>query len=254
MSKQSKTLIKLIVLGVLTVFATIPVIAFGWFSNNNGISASGTGVTVKSLGLEIRSERNGADISVLEPSEEMKYIKNMIYDDEDKIRPSSSGYFEFYVHNANEDEYGFVFNAAVKNNEFSVGEGFKTPSDAASREKALKYINSHIMMFTEYKDGVYSGYIPTDGSVKRKVTKDNDGGHVVVYWIWIAYYDEIFTDKKNIIEESARKEIADYYSKEENRAKMFEGDEADENGYNQADCVIGTTIQHICFALNVWED
>ena len=95
MSKQSKTLIKLIVLGVLTVFATIPVIAFGWFSNNNGISASGTGVTVKSLGLEIRSERNGADISVLEPSEEMKHIKNVIYDDEDKIRPSSSGISSF---------------------------------------------------------------------------------------------------------------------------------------------------------------
>lgn len=267
MSKKTKTLIKLITLGLLTVCALIPFISFGWFSGNDKTPATGMAVTVKSSNLEIRATPDGPDIGALEHSSGMGTIKCEDSDQKTIISPSSQGYFEFYVHNPGATEYTLKFNADIKNNEFTENEGLKKAKDNYDEEiitKSLRYVRSHIMMFTdrtgENGNYTYSGYIAPGEEVSKAVTADNivedkNGESLykaTVYWVWVSYYDEIFTNTKTLIEENTRQNIASYYEAEEHSPEMFEGNK-NQDGYDQADSIIGSTIKNICFSLNVWE-
>lgn len=73
-----------------------------------------------------------------------------------------------------------------------------------------------------------------------------------IYWVWIPWYSDIFTPGSTVLTESERAEIAAYYtSGEQALAEMFNGGTADEQSFNEADYVIGTTIRYLCFCLNV---
>ena len=251
-SKTAKAFINLVIAGACVVFMLISAnIVFGWFSDNRVTRAEGISVSVKST-IEVRATRDGQDIGVLEPSPDMERLPNSRTD---SIRPGSSGYFDFYVYNPSAASYAFTFDLSVSNNEFRDNEGY-FPGNISDEIKAtaLRYVNAHIMFFTDRSDdGIYSGRIAPGESVRQEVTGTSPEPYAVrIYWVWIPWYSDIFTPGSTVLTESERAEIAAYYtSGEQALSEMFNGGTADEQSFNEADYVIGTTIRYLCFCLNV---
>lgn len=252
MSKKTSAFVGLLLAAAMIAFAVFAAsVGFSWFTNSAGASATGMSVSAKG-NLEIRAVRDGANIAVMQPSADMEHFSANLTG----IRPGESGSFTFYVYNPDRANFSFSYVLTVTNNEFLPGDtnkGFYADTTEAMREKALQHINAHLLFFREKNaDGTYSGWIP--GGQSEQVTATVQEQAVTVYWVWVPWYSDIFTDSGTLIDSVDRAKIAEYYGSGEHLSEMFESGEKSEDGYNKADYIIGTTLRHMCFDLTVQEE
>lgn len=249
MSKKTSAFVGLLLAAAMIAFAVFAAsVGFSWFTNSVGASATGMSVSAKG-NLEIRAEEGGKNIAVMAPFADMEHFggKNLT-----GIRPGESGSFTFYVYDPGRTEFDFSYVLTVKNNEFTDNQGFYAGTSEEQREAALQHINAHLLFFREKnEDGTYSGWIPGGQSEQVKATAQEQA--VTVYWVWVPWYSDIFTDSGTLIDPADRAKIAAYYG-EEHKADMFDEGEVSGDGYNKADYIIGTTLRHMCFDLTVQEE
>lgn len=251
MSKKTSAFVGLLLAAAMIAFAIFAAsVGFSWFTNSVGASATGMSVSAKG-NLEIRADRGGANIAVMQPSADMKRFGA----DLKGIRPGESGRFTFYVYDPGRTEFDFSYVLSVTNNEFFPGDtnkGFYADTTETMQKKALQHINAHLLIFREKNaDGTYSGWIPGGQSEQVKATAQEQA--VTVYWVWVPWYSDIF-ESGALIAEKDRADIAAYYGSGEHKADMFDGGEVSGDGYNKADYIIGTTLRHMCFDLTVQEE
>ncbi len=251
MSKKTSAFVGLLLAAAMIAFAIFAAsVGFSWFTNSVGASATGMSVSAKG-NLEIRADRGGANIAVMQPSADMKRFGA----DLKGIRPGESGRFTFYVYDPGRTEFDFSYVLSVTNNEFFPGDtnkGFYADTTETMQKKALQHINAHLLFFREKNaDGTYSGWIPGGQSEQVKATAQEQA--VTVYWVWVPWYSDIFANG-TLIAEKDRADIAAYYGSKEHLSEMFESGENSEDGYNKADYIIGTTLRHMCFDLTVQEE
>lgn len=253
MSKKTSAFVGLLLAAAMIAFAVFAAsVGFSWFTNSVGASATGMSVSAKG-NLEIRAVRDGANIAVMQPSAGMKHFGDANLTG---IRPGESGSFTFYVYDPGRAEFDFSYVLTVTNNEFFPGDtknkGFYADTTEAMQKKALQHINAHLLFFREKNaDGTYSGWIPGGQSEQVKATAQEQA--VKVYWVWVPWYNDIFSAGSPMIASADRERIAAHY-REEHKADMFDGGEVSEDGYNKADYIIGTTLRHMCFDLTVQEE
>lgn len=221
-------------------------VGFSWFTNSVGASATGMSVSAKGS-LEIRALSGGPNIAVMQPSADMEHFSTNLTG----IRPGESGSFTFYVYDPGRTEFDFSYVLTVKNNEFTDNQGFYAGTSEEQREAALKLVKAHLLLFKKYENGTYSGWIPGGQSEQVKATAQEQA--VTVYWVWVPWYSDIFTDSGTLIDSVDRAKIAAYYGGK-HLSEMFESSEKSEDGYNKADYIIGTTLRHMCFDLTVQEE
>lgn len=251
MSKKNSALLGMLLAAFLVVFAILAAtIGLGWFSDSTDVSATGMQVSAKG-DMEIRAKSGGENIAVSQPSADMKHFGG---EDVEELRPGAAGSFTFYVYDPNAETYDFSYTLSVVNNNFyDSEEGFYAGVPEERKTQALQMINAHLLLFKEKSDdGVYSGWIPAGEPMA--VSAQEREQPVTVYWVWVAWYSDIFSDTGTLIAQEDRAKIADYYGSDEHKAEMFDEGEISDEGYNKADSIIGTTLKHICFDLTVQEE
>ena len=247
MSKKTSAFVGLLLAAAMIAFAIFAAsVGFSWFTNSVGASATGMSVSAKG-NLEIRAVSGGANIAVMQPSADMEHFSANLTG----IRPGESGSFTFYVYDPGRTEFDFSYVLTVKNNEFTDNQGFYAGTSEEQREAALKLVKAHLLLFKKYENGTYSGWIPGGQSEQVKATAQEQA--VTVYWVWVPWYSDIFTDSGTLIDSVDRAKIAAYYGGK-HLSEMFESSEKSEDGYNRADYIIGTTLRHMCFDLTVQEE
>lgn len=208
MSKKKSALLGMLLAAFLVVFAILAAtIGLGWFSDSTDVSATGMQVSAKG-DLEIRAERGGENIAVSQPSADMKHFGG---EDVKELRPGAAGSFTFYVYDPNAETYDFSYTLSVVNNNFyDSEEGFYAGVPEERKTQALQMINAHLLLFKEKSDdGVYSGWIPAGEPMA--VSAQEREQPVTVYWVWVAWYSDIFSDAGTLIAQEDRAKIADYY-------------------------------------------
>ena len=247
MSKKTSAFVGLLLAAAMIAFAVFAAsVGFSWFTNSAGASATGMSVSAKGS-LEIRAVSDGTNIAVMQPSADMEHFSANLTG----IRPGESGSFTFYVYDPGRTEFDFSYVLTVKNNEFTDNQGFYAGTSEEQREAALKLVKAHLLLFKKYENGTYSGWIPGGQSEQVKATAQEQA--VTVYWVWVPWYSDIFTDSGTLIDSVDRAKIAAYYGGK-HLSEMFESSEKSEDGYNRADYIIGTTLRHMCFDLTVQEE
>ena len=247
MSKKTSAFVGLLLAAALIAFAVFAAsVGFSWFTNSVGASATGMSVSAKGS-LEIRADSGRENIAVMQPSADMEHFSANLTG----IRPGESGSFTFYVYDPGRTEFDFSYVLTVKNNEFTDNQGFYAGTSEEQREAALKLVKAHLLLFKKYENGTYSGWIPGGQSEQVKATAQEQA--VTVYWVWVPWYSDIFTDSGTLIDSVDRAKIAAYYGGK-HLSEMFESSEKSEDGYNRADYIIGTTLRHMCFDLTVQEE
>lgn len=251
MSKKNTALLGILLAAFLLVLAILAAtIGLGWFSDSTEASAAGMQVSARG-NLEIRAESGGKNIAVSQPSADMKHFGG---GDVKELRPGAAGSFTFYVYSPAAESYRFSYTLSVVNNSFyDSEEGFYAGVSQERKDQAMQMVNAHLLLFKEKSgDGVYSGWIPSAAAVETDAATREQP--VTVYWVWVPWYSDIFSDTGSLIAPEDRANIADYYGSEAHRAEMFDEGEISDEGYNKADSIIGTTLKHICFDLIVQED
>lgn len=273
MSKTTSALLGLLVAAVMLVLAIIAAaIGFGWFADSTEVSATGMSVSTKG-DLQIRKESNGADIGVIEADKDMPKIEvvrdAIALTDGESVSPGASGSFSFYVYSPSRSSYTFACDMGIVNDQFADNFGYYNGVSEENKSLALQYANSHIMLFTNMaeQDGmrVYSGWIQPGEPLE--LTAADHEQLVTVYWVWVPFYDNIFSDsgvgRVRISDDAdgskGRQSIMKFYKQAENAGKLFAKSETGMDykmssaGYNEADHIFGSTIQKICFDVYVRE-
>ena len=237
-------------------------VSFGWFSKNTNVTVDGVSVqTAGQTNLEIRATASGEDISVSELVSDMTTLGTP--ETEIGFYPGVSGSFSFFVSDgtAGEQDYDFLFHATVTNNSFHVcspetgdnySEGFYPEATAEQREIAVRYLSSHILFFTSYENGLYSGWLNPDTPSTLRAS-GTGASKVTVYWVWVGEHAQIFDgsipDSERLIAEETRAEIAGYYASRMDT--VTENGENSREAFNNADMLIGLTIKYLRFDISV---
>ncbi|MGN0493924.1 MAG: hypothetical protein ACI4F7_09780 [Acutalibacteraceae bacterium] len=249
-----KPFIRMLLPALAAILAIICALGtFGWFSMSHIITGKGANIQTKDIGvLEIRASAAGPDISASAVEE---ITERLSYDgDQKKLRPTASGSFSFYVNDSSagaQTPYNFVYKLSVENDllKDNANKGFYPNTDENEREQAKKYINSHLLFFSEYDEGakLYKGWLQSGETIRCTATQNPQ--KVTVYWVWVDQYRQIFEQNSGLIDEETRKEIAAYY---ENHTEMMLSDGASPaEAYNVADTMIGMTLKYVCFLIEV---
>lgn len=225
---------------------------FGWFSRSHNVTGTGTNIQTKSVEeLQILNTED-VDIS-MSAVEEITVRLPYNEGSATKLSPTAHGSFTFRVKdNSSEAQipYDFIYKLSVENdfNKDTVNNGFYPNTNDTERKQALQYINSHLLFFSGYDNGTYSGWLQSGEAIRH--TAEQNPQTVTVYWVWVDQYKQIFEENSGLIDEKTRKEIAAYYGGE-NAKKMLADGASPAEAYNVADTVIGMTLKYICFLIEV---
>ena len=262
MSKTTSALLSLLIAAMLVVFAVIAAtIGFGWFADSLDASATGMGVSAKG-NLQIRKVPGGKDVGVAQPESGMTRLElaldpsSLTNGSGENISPGASGSFTFYVYKPDRSTYSFICRPEVINDRFAANEGCYPDATEENKALALKFANSHIMMFREKSaDGVYSGWISPDKPMQVDAADHEQS--VTIYWVWVPFYSYIFDGGWSKLASVDQAAIKAYYDQEDNLGKMFTQSggvyRQSSTGYNEADFVFGSTLRRICFDVYVQE-
>lgn len=230
---------------------------FGWFGSSDNVTANGLSVKTKTQEVvEILATSSGSDIGVTVVSKDMPKLTEM-QGARDDLYPGTSGSFTFYVNNQSggDGSYDFSYNVTVENNQFindeEFTEGFYKDTVTEDRESAKKYIKSHLLFFTNKDGDKYSGWIKPGDAVSGTATYGTPQS-VTVYWVWVRTYEQIFNENSDLLAEDTRREIAEHYSRDDNKNLMFFENTMSVESYNMADTAIGVTLKYICYQIEVW--
>lgn len=261
MAKIIGALAELLVVGVLLVVLLAFPVTYGWLAANRSVSERGMALSAKDRLVEICLTPTGENVGVTAPSGEMAHLSVTLdetegapTDRENTIRPGSSGSMQFYIRRSGKTEFSFSFRISAVNDPYAENGGFFAGvTDEERKADALRYLGSHLMFFTEKSaDGVYSGRISPGEAVRVDATEaeTEQGAYpVTVYWVWVPWYSDLFSAESTLIAGADREAAAAYYAA--HAAEMFSDGVAGEQGFNEADYVIGTTLKYICFDLTV---
>ncbi len=242
---------------VVCWLVSLGLVSLGWFSDNRQVTGDGQTVQVQSgYHLEIRATANGENIGVSAVEETMSKLP--VDGDEHGLFPGTAGSFSFYVAGSAEDVasgYAYGFSLSARNNEFCQVSGFPErfyPNlSAQQKRQALTYLSSHLLFFTRCEDGVYSGWIRPDDTVRREVASGSFYQKETVYWVWIGEYADITENSRRLFDDPTQAEIAAYYAEPANRDTFTVNGEQTSEAYNAADTIIGITLKYICFQVEV---
>lgn len=263
MAKIIGALAELVVVGVLLVVLLAFPVTYGWLAANRSVTERGMAVSAKDRLVEICLTPTGENIGVTAPSGEMAHLsvtldetKGAPTDRENTIRPGSSGSVRFYIRRSGKTEFSFSYRISAVNDPYAENSGFFAGvTDEDRKADALRYIGSHLMFFTQKSaDGVYSGRIAPGEAVRVDATAEmtaQGACPVTVYWVWVPWYSDLFSAGGALIAEEEREAAAAYYADAAHAGEMFSGGAAGEQGFNEADYVIGTTLKYVCFDLTV---
>lgn len=224
--------------------------SFGWFADSRSVDANGMNVQVqKEEVLQIRTEPTGPDIS----ADDIQSVTKMIsLGDAVKLSPGASGSFSFYVTKENGEAVSFRYRVKPANDSSCTLEpfpqGFYKSTTDEEQTEALKYLASHVLLFTSCEQGVYSGWICPDDFVSKSAGDALQP--VTVYWVWVENYDLLFAENSSLMDADTRARIVNYYKPEKMNHVTKDGVQTKE-AYNQADTLIGVTIKYVCFELEV---
>lgn len=199
------------------------------------------------------------------------------------INPGSHGKLTFYVVPNQSGEMEIQFNIGLTGYTAEDNDG-ETAYEKLSDETLEKFLNGHIMFFTDYKDGNYSGFL-YDETLTRTFSDCQVGTPipVTIYWVWpntlgqilLKSTDEYLSSESSVLfadESEERESFADYitkhtdsYFKTENGVseadkeairKMLTGQTYDPSQlaslssmYNNADETIGTNVSELLVEL-----
>lgn len=297
--KRKLLIIKIIPVAVLA-FILIAV-SLAWFTIDKALDLDSFGMKSVDSPFELKTvgSADTLQVDILDSNDYSKVSddsnitsdeNNKIYwllDDEsgmkNGINPGSHGKLTFYVVPKQSGEMKIQFNigltgyTAVENN----GE---MAYEKVSDETLEKFLNGHIMFFTDCKDGNYSGFL-YDGALTRTFSDCEVGTPkpVTIYWVWpntlgqilLTSTDEYLSSESGVLfaDESEERELfADYitqhtdnYFKTENGVsdadktairKMLADQTYDPSQlaslssmYNNADETIGTSVSDLLVEL-----
>ena len=224
---------------------------FGWFSRSHNVTGKGTNIQTKSV--EELQILNTEYVDISKSTVEEITVRLPYNTGSDNIlSPTAHGSFTFRVKdNSSEAQipYDFIYRLSVENDFKMNAEnfGFYPNTDEKEREQALQYINSHLLFFSGYDKGIYSGWLQSGEPIRR--TAGHNPQTVTVYWVWVDQYKQIFEENSGLIDEDTREEIATYYKN--HPEKMLADGASPAEAYNVADTVIGMTLKYICFLIEV---
>ncbi len=255
MAKLIGAFAELLVVGILLVVLLAFPVAYGWFAENRNVTGNGGAISALNSPVEISETATGENIGVTEPFAGMTHLTLAATG---SIRPGSCGSVSFFVRQPGKTAFSFSYRIGAVNNAYSAhgNEGFfPGVTDEERRADALRYLNSHLMFFTDRsEDGVYSGRIAPGEAVRLTATEADtvQGAYpVTVYWVWVPWYSDIFSAESTLMAEADRASAAAYYADGTHAGEMFREGLVNEQGFNEADYIIGTTLKYICFDLTV---
>lgn len=299
--KKKRRLLMLKIIPVAVLAFILIAVSLAWFTLDKALDLDSFGMKSVDQPFELKTVGSKDSLKaeilddlgyslVADESNITSDENNRIYwllDDESgmkkSIEPGSHGKLTFYVVPNQSGEMKIQFNigltgyTAVENN----GE---TAYEKVSDETLEKFLNGHIMFFTDCKDGNYSGFL-YDETLTRTFSDCEVGVPVpvTIYWVWpntlgqilLTSTDEYLSGESGVLfaDESEERELfADYiiqhtdsYFKTENGVsdaekaairKMLAGQTYDPSQlaslssmYNNADETIGTSVSDLLVEL-----
>lgn len=299
--KKKRRLLMLKIIPVAVLAFILIAVSLAWFTLDKALDLDSFGMKSVDQPFELKTVGSKDSLKaeilddigyslVADESNITSDENNRIYwllDDESgmkkSIEPGSHGKLTFYVVPNQSGEMKIQFNigltgyTAVENN----GE---TAYEKVSDETLEKFLNGHIMFFTDCKDGNYSGFL-YDETLTRTFSDCEVGVPVpvTIYWVWpntlgqilLTSTDEYLSSESGVLfaDESEERELfADYitqhtdsYFKTENGVsdadkaairKMLAGQTYDPSQlaslssmYNNADETIGTSVSDLLVEL-----
>lgn len=228
---------------------------FGWFSRSHNVTGTGTNIQTKSV--EELQILNTEDVEISESAVEEITVRLPYNEGSDTtLAPTAHGSFTFRVKdNSSEAQipYDFIYKLSVENDFKTENNGFYSNTKKEEQLQALQYINSHLLFFSGYENGTYSGWLQSGEAIRH--TAEQNPQEVTVYWVWVDQYKQIFEKNSGLIEDATRAKIAKYYGNNPEEGnhpeEMLVGGEHSAEAYNVADTVIGMTLKYICFLIEV---
>lgn len=299
--KKKRRLLMLKIIPVAVLAFILIAVSLAWFTLDKALDLDSFGMKSVDQPFELKTVGSKDSLKakilddlgyslVADESNITSDENNRIYwllDDESgmkkSIEPGSHGKLTFYVVPNQSGEMKIQFNigltgyTAVENN----GE---TAYEKVSDETLEKFLNGHIMFFTDCKDGNYSGFL-YDETLTRTFSDCEVGVPVpvTIYWVWpntlgqilLTSTDEYLSSESGVLfadESEERTSFADYitehtdsYFKTENGVsdadkaairKMLAGQTYDPSQlaslssmYNNADETIGTSVSDLLVEL-----
>ena len=299
--KKKRRLLMLKIIPVAVLAFILIAVSLAWFTLDKALDLDSFGMKSVDQPFELKTvgSKDSLKAEILDdlgysPVADESNItsdeNNRIYwllDDESgmkkSIEPGSHGKLTFYVVPNQSGEMKIQFNigltgyTAVENN----GE---TAYEKVSDETLEKFLNGHIMFFTDCKDGNYSGFL-YDETLSRTFSDCEVGTPVpvTIYWVWpntlgqilLTSTDEYLSSESGVLfadKSEERTSFADYitehtdsYFKTENGVsdadkaairKMLAGQTYDPSQlaslssmYNNADETIGTSVSDLLVEL-----
>lgn len=117
-------------------------------------------------------------------------------DTDDGIAPGSSGKLSFKV-TPRIDEVHLLFDFEIVGYVSTVGgaENKVITMSEIDKDSLKNYLNGHILLFSGYKDGKYSGLIASDEDMHRVFDKSFTGKNtpttVDIYWVWPEHFSNL---------------------------------------------------------------
>lgn len=299
--KKKRRLLMLKIIPVAVLAFILIAVSLAWFTLDKALDLDSFGMKSVDQPFELKTVGSKDSLKaeilddlgyslVADESNITSDENNRIYwllDDESgmkkSIEPGSHGKLTFYVVPNQSGEMKIQFNigltgyTAVENN----GE---TAYEKVSDETLEKFLNGHIMFFTDCKDGNYSGFL-YDETLTRTFSDCEVGVPVpvTIYWVWpntlgqilLTSTDEYLSSESGVLfaDESEERELfanyitqhTDSYFKTENGVseadktairKMLAGQTYDPSQlaslssmYNNADETIGTSVSDLLVEL-----
>lgn len=299
--KKKRRLLMLKIIPVAVLAFILIAVSLAWFTLDKALDLDSFGMKSVEQPFELKTVGNKDNLKaeildslgyslVADDSNITSNENNRIYwllDDESGmkkgIEPGSHGTLTFYVVPNQSGEMEINFNIGLTGYTAVDNDG-KTAYEKVSDEKLEKLLNGHIMFFTDYKDGNYSGFF--HGETLTRTFSEYEVGKpipVTVYWVWpntlgqilLTSTDEYLSSENGVLfadESEERTSFADYitehtdsYFKTENGVseadkeairKMLTGQKYDPSQlaslssmYNNADETIGTNVNELLVEL-----
>lgn len=289
--------ISLIKMSIPLVFCTAVfcLASMAWFSRNTEVEASGVGIGVQGAPYTIQTkdssgyykgkwEQTGSDalewlvsatnnFDNYEPDPDLE-------ETEPGIEPGDSGVLEYRVSPNTSDSITVdcIFEVKAYLETVEKDENPITIITEVNDDTLSGYLNAHVMLFSGYENGKYTGLIDNDQALRRVLeeqtyTKD-DTRYTKIYWVWPMHLEDITSsdDSRIIYASKERGPVIAYIARNKNgffkdcnddeqqviedlTALSTEYDNAIYNHYNMrydnADLEIGNNISYVMLSMKV---
>ena len=275
-----------------------------WFAKNSEVEASGKGIAAQGMPYTIQTkdssgyykgkwEQTGSDALEWLVSATNNFDNHPSDLDSEEtepgIEPGDSGVLEYRVSPNTSDSITVdcIFEVKAYLETVVKDEQGKVSTDESGNPITIitevndatlsGYLNAHVMLFSGYENGKYTGLIVNDQALRRvleKQTYTNDTSYTKIYWVWPMHLEDITSsdDSRIIYDSEERETIIAYIARNRNgffkdcnddeqqviadlTALSTEYDNTIYNHYNMrydnADLEIGNNISYVMLSMKV---